>query len=697
MNSLLGPGMLEPLTSGRDNIGGRDPGSRGLLARIRASLRSPLLVGEQGARTRYLRVQWWVAFWRIIILIQIPEVAIVRPQRFGSLETPFLLLGLALAYAILYYLLATRSRLGRMRRLHVADLIVCAALMLLAHNDKLIFIFCFYSYSSLLARPTVLLREMIADTVALSLAYMLAYALIGTGPLTVLSNVYLLGSFVLYYFWGLGFAGFSAVLDRASSLELDARLAEQRQSYRRRLHDDLGNTLCGLHFKIQSLRHGSAGDLRQSLAFLARGYERANSVLRHLLSGLDEEMAGGLTGALTALAAEVRQTGGHELRFSLPKTTPQLSPEVEREVIGIIREAVMNAVKHSGAAAIAVTIRMKRAKMVIVIADHGRGFDQAKLEARQVSGSKGIRGMRERAALLKGQLRIDSDRTGTRVTLKVAGGRGTKMLNRILDYDPENSLSGIYPFLVRLRTFMFVWTLAELFLQPAGRHLSIALIVVVSALTLDSLAWIVLRSPLFRLLSWQPWLLVLENLGFIAVLHVCLHAGIPFFFTLYLGVSVIMNGMFLDALSNLAMTMVLNAGIIAMFASAPAAFVDLPPAGRYEPPLQHTTIFSILAVSAGLAGEFVKSLEVLQLKAVSLALSRQRDQLSRETHRQLHSLVNGLSREIASLTGSRPQLLSGSQLKGIETRSTDLKTRLRTILRSLDEPAPMTTPDPGAT
>ncbi|MHB1412968.1 MAG: hypothetical protein ACYCXE_06425, partial [Thermoleophilia bacterium] len=138
MNSLLGPGMLEPLTSGRDNIGGRDPASRGLLARIRASLRSPLLVGEQGARTRYLRVQWWVAFWRIIILIQIPEVAIVRPQRFGSLETPFLLLGLALTYAILYYLLATRSRLGRMRRLHVADLIVCAALMLLAHNDKLI-------------------------------------------------------------------------------------------------------------------------------------------------------------------------------------------------------------------------------------------------------------------------------------------------------------------------------------------------------------------------------------------------------------------------------------------------------------------------------------------------------------------------------------------------------------------------------
>ena len=684
MNSLTEHGAFEPHAV-RNNIRDHGPAT-GLMARIRASLRSPSLVGKDGARTRYLRVQWWVAFWRIIILVQIPEIALVNPQRFGSITKAFLMLALALAYAIIYYLVATRTGLGRKRSLSAADLAICAGLMMLAGNDKLLFILSFYSYSGLLNQPTILLREKLPATVTLSLAYLAANSLLGVGPLAALTNVFTLGSFVLYYFWGFGFAGFSAVLDRASSLELDTRLEEQRQSYRRRLHDDLGNTLCGLHFKIQSLRHASADDLKQGLAFLASGYERANRVLRHLLSGLDEEPAGDLASSLSALTEEVREAGGPSLRLSLPNSRPELSPEVEREVLSIVREAVINSVKHSGAADIGVAVRKRRGMLRITITDSGNGFDAARLQARQSAGSKGIIGMRERAALIKGQIDIESSREGTTVTLVIDASRGARLLNRILDFDPKNSLSGIYPLVVRLRAFMLAWTLIQLFMQPAGRVFSWSIVAVISVLTLDCLAWMTFRSLLFRLLSRRPWLLVLENLVFVATLHVCLDAGIPFFFTLYLGIVVISNGMFLDALANLAVTTVLNAGIIASFVTAPAIFVDLPPSGRYEPPLQHATIFSILAVSAGLAGEFVKSLEVLQLEAVSRALSRQREHLSRETHRRLHWLVNDLGDDIARLAHTQPQLLDSARLKGIETRSTDLKTRLRAILRSLDEP-----------
>jgi hypothetical protein len=127
---------------------------------------------------------------------------------------------------------------------------------------------------------------------------------------------------------------------------------------------------------------------------------------------------------------------------------------------------------------------------------------------------------------------------------------------------------------------------------------------------------------------------------------------------------------------------------------APADPAFLLPAERIEQPMQHATIYFILAASAGLAGEFIDSLERLQIQAIGRALTRQRERLTSETHRLLHRLVTGLGEEIRALgvndmespatAGNR--LLDGSRLKKLELRSTDLKTRLRAILKSLEEP-----------
>lgn len=68
-------------------------------------------------------------------------------------------------------------------------------------------------------------------------------------------------------------------------------------------------------------------------------------------------------------------------------------------------------------------------------------------------------------------------------------------------------------------------------------------------------------------------------------------------------------------------------------------------------------------------------------------LTRQRERLSTETHRQLHSLVRELGTDINRLLhSSGDSVICNKTLAGMERRSEDIKSRLRTILGSLERP-----------
>ncbi|MHB1390536.1 MAG: hypothetical protein ACYCXF_04770 [Thermoleophilia bacterium] len=72
-------------------------------------------------------------------------------------------------------------------------------------------------------------------------------------------------------------------------MEINERLEEQRSNFKRTHHDDLGNTLCGLHFMIQSLGRVKRQDMEEPLAILTAGYERASATLNRLLQGVDDD------------------------------------------------------------------------------------------------------------------------------------------------------------------------------------------------------------------------------------------------------------------------------------------------------------------------------------------------------------------------------------------------------------------------
>lgn len=663
-------------------------GLRGQIARIRASLMNPQLVGEGGAAKRYLKVQWWVTCWRLAILMEIPVFWLVSPDHIGPVDYALLLFGAGLIYTFSFSWLARQRKYGGRPWLHFVDIVVCSSLMLFARNNELIYITAFFAYSSLLARPTTNIRIALPSTVVLSLVYLAAEARTGISFHEFVASFYDLGDFLLFYFFGLGSVGFSAVLERASALELDSHLDEQRRSYRRRLHDDLGNTLCGLHFKIQSLKHSQKLELKQSLEFLLAGYERAISVLNHLVAGFEKSPTGDLGHSLATLKKET-ETGGLKVDLDLSPARLTLSPEVEREVATICREAVTNAIKHAHAGRVKIAGRKRGGRLIIVIADNGVGFDETSLKNKQSQGSMGIKCMQERAALLKGNLAYGSKAGfGTKITLEIKDRGRPKLIGKLLDYHPKRIGGGLYPFVVRLRLLMFMTMVFQLFLET-GSPLSNPLVAAMTfILAIDCLAFVFSRDRSFRIISSRPRLLILEQAVFAAMYYVCLNQNVPTFMANYVGVSVIMNGsVFLGAVGNLALVSFLNAGIFLSYLLAPEYSLIVLQGNRFMVSVQECTTNFIVAVSAGLAGEFVEGLENLQAQAIGRALARQRERFSSETHRQLHSLVFGLGEDIRELCGRfHNRGIEEKTIKGLEARSNDVKNRLRKTLVSLEEP-----------
>ena len=90
-----------------------------------------------------------------------------------------------------------------------------------------------------------------------------------------------------------------------------------------------------------------------------------------------------------------------------------------------MREAIRNAVRHSGCARIGITLEVGDEEVLGRVEDDGSGFDPEALGKASPSWGVGLRSMVERAELLGGELVVASrPESGTRVEVRVPlGGR----------------------------------------------------------------------------------------------------------------------------------------------------------------------------------------------------------------------------------------------------------------------------------
>jgi signal transduction histidine kinase len=202
------------------------------------------------------------------------------------------------------------------------------------------------------------------------------------------------------------------------ALERDKGVAEERERLVREMHDGLGGQLVSLLSLVEADR---AADPR-----VADAVRAALDDMRLVIHSLDpalQTLAGAL-GAARARFEPALAKSGITLEWQageLPRT-PWLSSSDYLQVLRVVQEALVNAVRHAGPSRVVVRSATAagadgRPGIAIEVSDDGRGFDAA---APARPGSRGLRHMRERAARLAGSLRVDAPDPATGVGTRVS-------------------------------------------------------------------------------------------------------------------------------------------------------------------------------------------------------------------------------------------------------------------------------------
>jgi two-component system sensor histidine kinase UhpB len=204
---------------------------------------------------------------------------------------------------------------------------------------------------------------------------------------------------------------------RESSRRTLAALEDERQRIARELHDEIGQRLTGMVLQLGNLVPDAPRDLEGRLAAIseqARGTLDEIGVLAWQLRPriLDD------LGLLRALDALVESLEEHaralRIRSSVPAALPRLAPEAELAAYRIAQEALTNAVRHSDASQIHLTVAAAGGGLTLSVADDGAGPPPNEREG------AGMRGMRERAFAIGATLTIDSmPGSGVRVQLEL--------------------------------------------------------------------------------------------------------------------------------------------------------------------------------------------------------------------------------------------------------------------------------------
>lgn len=200
---------------------------------------------------------------------------------------------------------------------------------------------------------------------------------------------------------------------RALELEITEVSNREQQRIASDLHDGLGQNLTGISMMLRSIADRQVRgftDLAASLEEVIVLVNRSINEARTLASGLAPLDIGhdGLAGALRALAVHTGEISAVDIRFVRAGTSLpiNLSSAAENHIYRIGREAVYNALRHSGAKSIRIYLRPGRAGLLLRVCDDGCGFPAAPSPAAGI----GMRMMDYRARTIDARLLIRSRR-----------------------------------------------------------------------------------------------------------------------------------------------------------------------------------------------------------------------------------------------------------------------------------------------
>jgi signal transduction histidine kinase len=203
-------------------------------------------------------------------------------------------------------------------------------------------------------------------------------------------------------------------------------LVEERTRLARELHDAVAQKLFSLRLTAGAAAALVSRDPERAREELARVQQLSADALGELRSAIfqlrpAELSDDGLADTLAKHVEVLRRIHGVRIDWSVSDWAAALPPEREDALFRVAQEALQNALRHSGADRVAVSLRAVNGSAVLEVSDAGTGFDVA--AARQSSRRLGLSSMRARAREAGGRLTVTSTPgVGTTVRLEVPHG-----------------------------------------------------------------------------------------------------------------------------------------------------------------------------------------------------------------------------------------------------------------------------------
>ena len=201
-----------------------------------------------------------------------------------------------------------------------------------------------------------------------------------------------------------------------------AALQEERRRISRELHDRVLQLLTTIQLRSEICLNeliNKPDQLERELKTIAEASHKAATEIRSLL--LEKQVihlaAGTLERRLKDEMEIFRARTGLKLKFECAIDTHDLPYEVEQELYFALREGIINAIRHSRATELNLSLAQNQDACCVELRDNGVGFDKSSVAG---SGGFGLKGMRERIEKVGGHLAIETaPGKGTCISIEV--------------------------------------------------------------------------------------------------------------------------------------------------------------------------------------------------------------------------------------------------------------------------------------
>ena len=204
---------------------------------------------------------------------------------------------------------------------------------------------------------------------------------------------------------------------KLARLERQNAVEKERIRIARDMHDELGAKLTRISFLGDTARRcrSNPAETNQHIAKMSEAARELILSLDQIVWAVDPENDSleNLANYICRYAGEFAKDSPIQCKFKIPWKLPgrSVSTEVRHNVFLAVKEALNNAIKHSGGTEVVLTITVNEDEFQICISDNGRGIIETKDNRHQEMrrAGHGLTNMRQRLTMIRGKLELKSE------------------------------------------------------------------------------------------------------------------------------------------------------------------------------------------------------------------------------------------------------------------------------------------------